>query len=70
MLGCSLNDPTNTPPSRSIAGRAASTRTLAMQKLWAWKVFGGFKKFVLYDLEKVCGRSRKFVVVEKFVLQL
>jgi hypothetical protein len=52
-----------------------------MQKLWAWKVFGGFEKFVLYDLEKfvvgreslwsvekVCGRSRKFVVVEKFVL--
>jgi hypothetical protein len=43
---------------------------LRMQNLWARKVFGGFKKFVLYNLEKVCGRSRKFVVVEKFVLQL
>jgi hypothetical protein len=68
MLGCSLNDPTNTLPSCSIAGRAASARTLAMQKLWARKVFGGVEKFVLYDLEKVCGGSRKFVVGEKFVL--
>ena len=70
MLGCSLNDPNQhsvTPPCHSIAGGAASART-EQCKIVARKVFGGFEKFVLYDLEKVCGGSRKFVVIEKFVL--